>query len=53
VNKKGGNSVEAFVEILDYAGDNDFHGFVTRNGMGRTLFVFFGHQVLNKDLKSG
>lgn len=45
--------LEAYVEILDYVGSNDFHGFIAKKGAERGLFVFFGQELLHKDLKSG
>ena len=48
-----GARLEAYVEILDYVGGNDFHGFIAKKGAERGLFVFFGQGLLHKDLKSG
>ena len=45
--------LEAYIEILDYVGGNDFHGFVAQKGTERGLFVFLGEELLHKDLKAG
>lgn len=45
--------LEAYIEILDYVGGNDFHGFIAKKGVERGLFVFFGEELLHKDLKAG
>jgi hypothetical protein len=44
--------VTQWLEIYDYASDARFRGFVAANSYGqRSLFVFFEHNVVGKDLK--
>ena len=46
-------SVKEWVEVWDYTTGLSFRGFVGVNGAERTLFVFFGEEVVGQDLKSG
>ncbi|GAB7341144.1 hypothetical protein MBLNU457_7445t1 [Dothideomycetes sp. NU457] len=46
-------AVDEWVEVWDYAGGLRFRGFVASQSGVRTLFVFFDHQVMGKDLKKG
>ena len=46
-------SVREWVEVWDYTTGLSFRGFVGGNGAERTLFVFFGEEVVGQDLKSG
>jgi len=45
--------VEEWVEVWDYSGGLRFRGFVAEQDAVKTLFVFFDHQVMGKDLKKG
>lgn len=44
--------ISQWLEIYDYASDTRFRGFVATNAYGqRSLFVFFEHNIVGKDLK--
>lgn len=44
--------ISQWLEIYDYASDARFRGFVATNASGqRSLFVFFEHNIVGKDLK--
>jgi len=45
--------VRDYVEVWDYVGGVGFKGFVAEHDAGRTLFVFFGKEVIETDLKPG
>lgn len=44
--------VEAWMELWDYAGGASFRAFVARNGIEKSLFVFFDVEgIVGRDLK--
>lgn len=51
----GGNSghIQYWVEILDYVGDVDFHGFIVEDEKGKTMFTFLKASDQHKELKPG
>jgi hypothetical protein len=46
-------SVDAWLEVWDYAGGCSFRGFVGGNGDDKSLFAFFDPAVVGRDLKQG
>lgn len=51
--KIGGQGVDAWLEIWDYAGGCSFRGFVGGQGNQKSLFAFFDTSVIGRDLKQG
>lgn len=45
--------IELWIEVWDYTNNAIYRGFVTGMANERTLFVFFGEDVIGHDLKSG
>lgn len=45
--------IELWIELWDYTNDAIYRGFVTDIANERTLFVFFGEDIIGHDLKSG
>lgn len=52
-NRSGCRQIQRWFEVLDYASDCVYRGFVTGMNDDRTLFVFFGHNELGQGLKTG
>lgn len=48
-----GQGVDAWLEIWDYSGGCSFRGFVGGKGEEKSLFAFFDHSVIERDLKQG
>jgi len=51
--KAGGQVVDAWLEVWDYAGGCSFRGFVGGKGEQKSLFAFFDGTVIGKDLRQG
>ena len=47
------NTVQEWIEVWGYIGNNRFHGFVVCDYNDWSLFVFFEPTVVSKDLKPG
>lgn len=50
---QGHRKIEMWIEVLDYTNDAIYRGFVTGVDDERTLFVFFGEDIIGQSLKSG
>ncbi|TVY32343.1 hypothetical protein LOCC1_G008509 [Lachnellula occidentalis] len=46
-------SMDAWIEVWDYAGGCSFRGFVGGDGENKSLFAFFDSAVIGRDLKQG
>lgn len=46
-------TIDAWIEVWDYAGGCSFRGFVGGNGDQKSLFAFFDSAVVGRDLKQG
>lgn len=52
-NAGHGQSVDAWLEVWDYAGGCSFRGFVGGKGEDKALFAFFNSAIIGRDLKQG
>jgi len=52
-NGKGGQGIDATLEIWDYAGGCSFRGFVGGLDDKKSVFAFFGSSIIGQDLKQG
>jgi hypothetical protein len=50
---KRSQTIDAWIEVWDYAGGCSFRGFVGGNGDKKSLFAFFDSAVVGRDLKQG
>jgi len=46
-------NVSEWLEVWDYTTGLNFRGFVGGQGKEKSLFVFFGEEVVGQDLKPG
>jgi hypothetical protein len=52
-NGKGGQALDAWLEVWDYSSGCSFRVFVGGNGENKSLFAFFDSAVVGSDLKQG
>lgn len=52
-NGKGGQAMDAWLEVWDYSSGCSFRVFVGGNGENKSLFAFFDSTVVGSDLKQG
>lgn len=46
-------TIDAWIEVWDYVGGCSFRGYVGGNGAQKSLFAFFGSDIVGKDIKQG
>ena len=52
-NGKGGQAIDAWIEVWDYSSGCSFRAFVGGDGENKSLFAFFDSAVVGSDLKQG
>lgn len=51
--RRPGHSIDAYMEVWDYAGGCSFRGFVGGNGDKKSLFAFYDSSIVGRDMKQG